>query len=536
MTRGVISAPQPEAVEAGALALKRGGNAVDAAIACALVQGVVDPLMCSIAGVGTLQVYMPGKGAHECLSFTGKAPAAAREDMWADLIEGETLDGFGFRLRGRVNEMGYQSVAVPGSLKAYWEVATQHGSMDWADLVRPAIAHAENGWTVRPHVYKYIALQEASFGRVENHEKLRAFPASRKLFMDADGEPHGPGARIVNPNLAETLRRIAKDGADIFYEGDIAAEIADEMARNGGLITREDLKAVSPTHTDPLWGDYRGYRIATSPPPGAGTVLLEMLNILENFDLRALGHNSPDYIRVLAEAIKYGILDKAAYMGDPAFVDIPVERLTGKAHARALAAKIEAGEKAHVERMPLKRESTDTTQVSTLDERGNAVTMTHTLGMPSGVVSENLGFVYNGSMGIFDPRPGRAASIAPGKGYTSSMTPTIVFRDDAPYIVIGAPGATHITLGVMQAILNVLEFDMAISDAIAAPRFSVTSNAIDVSNRIPRYVTDQVDAMGYEVRRSSESYGFAGVHGVMNDNGVLTGAADPGRDGMALVV
>jgi gamma-glutamyltranspeptidase/glutathione hydrolase len=181
-------------------------------------------------------------------------------------------------------------------------------------------------------------------------------------------------------------------------------------------------------------------------------------------------------------------------------------------------------------------ESKDTTQVSTIDEHGNAVTMTHTLGMPSGVISENLGFMYNGSMGIFDPRPGRAASIAPGKGYTSSMTPTIVFRDDKPYIVIGAPGATHITLGVMQVVLNILEFGMSISDAIAAPRFSVTSDAIDVSNRIPRYITNKVEKMGYEIRRSPNSYGFAGVHGVMNDDGVLSGAADPGRDGMALGV
>lgn len=536
MTKGVISAPQPEAVEAGALALKRGGNAVDAAITCALVQGVVDPLMCSIAGVGTLQLYLPDEGVHECLNFTGKAPATARPDMWEDLIEGETLDGFGFRLRGRVNETGYQSVAVPGSLKAYWETATRYGTMDWPDIVQPAIDYAETGWTIRPHVYKYIALQEGAFGRVDNLTKIRQFESSRALFLAADGTAHGPGTKIVNRNYAETLRTIASDGADAFYAGPIGAEIAAEMARHGGLITTEDLKAIAPTPAEPIWGIYRGYKVATNPPPGAGMVLLEMLNILEHFDLRALGHNSPEYIRTLAEAIKHGIIDKAAHMGDPAYVDIPIDRLTGKDHAIPLAEKIKAGEKAHVERMPLARESKDTTQVSTLDEHGNAVTMTHTLGMPSGVISENLGFMYNGSMGIFDPRPGRAGSIAPGKGYTSSMTPTIVFRDDAPYIVIGAPGATHITLGVMQAILNVLEFDMAISDAIAAPRISVTSNAIDVINRVPRFVADQVAAMGYEVRRSSESYGFAGVHGVMNDNGTLSGAADPGRDGMALVV
>lgn len=536
MTKGVISAPQPEAVEAGALALKRGGNAIDAAITCALVQGVVDPMMCSIAGVGTLQVYMPDQGVHDCLNFTGKAPAAARPDMWEDLIEGEATDGFGFRLRGRVNEMGYQSVAIPGSLKAYFEVATRYGKMDWADIVQPSIDHAEKGWTVRPHVYKNIARHDSGFGRIDNLTKIRAFQSSRALLLAEDGTPHGPGTEIVNQNYAQTLRTIASDGADAFYYGAIAEEIANEMERHGGLITLEDLKAVTPTRSKPLWGTYRGQKLSTNPPPGAGMVLLEMLNILEHFDLASMGHNAPSYIQVITETIKYGIIDKATHMGDPAYVDIPTELLIGKDHAAPFAKKIKAGEKAHVERMPLSKESKDTTQVSVMDENGNAITMTHTLGMPSGVISENLGFMYNGSMGIFDPRPGRAGSIAPGKGYTSSMTPTIVFKNDAPHIVIGAPGATHITLGIMQVLLNILEFGMPISDAIAAPRFSVTSNVIDVSNRIPRFLTDEVEAMGYEVRRSSESYGFAGVHGVMNHDGVLSGAADPGRDGMALVV
>ena len=274
------------------------------------------------------------------------------------------------------------------------------------------------------------------------------------------------------------------------------------MERHGGLITLEDLKAVTPTRSKPLWGTYRGQKLSTNPPPGAGIVLLEMLNILEHFDLGSMGHNAPSYIQVITETIKYGIIDKATHMGDPAYVDIPTELLIGKDHAAPFAKKIKAGEKAHVERMPLSKESKDTTQVSVMDENGNAITMTHTLGMPSGVISENLGFMYNGSMGIFDPRPGRAGSIAPGKGYTSSMTPTIVFKNDAPHIVIGAPGATHITLGIMQVLLNILEFGMPISDAIAAPRFSVTSNVIDVSNRIPRFLTDEVEAMGFECRRS----------------------------------
>lgn len=177
--------------------------------------------------------------------FTGKAPAAARPDMWQDLIESETTDGFGFRLRGRVNEMGYQSVAVPGSLKAYFEAVTRYGTMDWRDIVKPAIDHAERSWTIRPHVYKYIAMQEFGFGRVDNLTKIRTFAASRALLLCADGMPHGPGTKIVNRNYAQTLRTIASDGAEAFYTGSIAQEIAAEMSCHGGLITLEDLKDVA---------------------------------------------------------------------------------------------------------------------------------------------------------------------------------------------------------------------------------------------------------------------------------------------------
>ncbi|MBC8241992.1 MAG: gamma-glutamyltransferase, partial [Alphaproteobacteria bacterium] len=228
--------------------------------------------------------------------------------------------------------------------------------------------------------------------------------------------------------------------------------------------------------------------------------------------------------------------DKDNFVGDPNFVDVPVERLTSKAYGAKLAAAIEGGEIAHVERLQGARESANTTHMCVIDGAGNAVSMTHSLGMPSGVITDGLGFMYNGCMGVFDPRPGRAGSLAPGKGRFSSLCPTIVLRDGEPVLVIGAPGGTQIAMGVLQGILNVLEFDMSPLEAVSAPRFSATSDPIDVSNRIPRAVTDQLAGQGYEIIRSAHSYPFASVHAIGIADGHWRGGADPNRDGMALLV
>ncbi len=536
MTHGMIVAPQPEAVETGALALKAGGNAVDAAIACALVQGVVDPQMCGIAGFGSMQLYLPEAGVHTCIDFHGKAPAATRPDMWADLIEGETRDGFGFVLQGNVNDLGYQSITVPGSLKAYHEAQTAFGKLAWAEVVRPAITYAEDGFVVRPHVHKFWTERD-QMGRVDNVARLGFTEAGRRLYFGADGEPLRPGERLKNPDLARTLARIAEAGAGIFYTGEVANEIADDMERNGGLLSRQDLADYRTRHVAPLRGEYRGLRIASNQPPGGGVMLLEMLNILENFDLAGLGHNSPAYIRTVAEAMKRATADKDAHVGDPAFFDVPLDRLTDKGYARELAAAIERGEVAHVERYAGGgAESRNTTHVSVIDDAGNAVSMTHSLGMPSGVVTDGLGFMYNGCMGVFDPRPGRADSLAPGKGRFSSLCPSILFDGEAPRLVIGAPGGTQIAMGVLQVILNAVDFGMPIVEAVAAPRFSATSDAIDVSNRIPRFVGAELEAIGYDVLRSPLSYSFAAVHAILVEDGAWTGGADPGHDGMALAV
>ena len=535
MTRGMIVAPQPEAVEAGAMVLKEGGNAIDAGIACAFVQGVVDPQMTGIAGFGSLQAYLPGIGVHGCIDFHGKAPLATRPNMWEDLIEGEARDGFGFILKGRVNDLGYQSITVPGSLKAYAEAHAAWGRVPWVEVMAPAIEHAREGVMIRPQMYQWW-VNDDRFGRVTPVELLSLTEAGRRIYFNGDGNVKKIGDRLDNPDMTSVLEHLARVGADDFYTGEIASCIADDMEANGGLISRQDLAEYRTTHCAPLKGTYRGFDVATNQPPGGGVMLLEMLNVLENFDLMGMGHNSAEYVRTVTEAMKRATADKDAHVGDPAFVEVPVDRLTSRVYARDCAAAIRRGERARVERMGEAVESKSTTHVSVVDEEGNAFTMTHSLGMPSGVITEGLGFMYNGCMAVFDPRPGRAGSLAPGKSRFSSMCPTIVFRNSAPYVVIGAPGGTQITMGVLQALLNVLDFDMSMSDAVSAARFSATSNPIDVSNRIPRFVTRELEAQGYEVIRWAASYAFARVHGIRIDGGEWSGGADPAADGMALAV
>ncbi len=533
--QAMIVTAQPEASEAGARVLMKGGNAVDAAMAAALVQGVVDPQMCGIAGFGSCQIYMPGKGVHTNIDFHGRTPLSARPDMWLDLLEGETRDGFGFVLKGKVNDLGYQAVTTPGSLKAYSEAVDEFGTMDWADICLPAIAQAKSGFYVRPHVHQWWT-HGAEFGRAEVAERLRFSATGAQIYFRPDGSVKRIGEHVANPDLANTLERVARHGADIFYSGEISEQIADDFQSHGGLMTRDDLRAYRTVRTVPLRGSYRDFDIATNHPPGGGIMLVEMLNILENFNLADIGHNTTEYIRVVCEAMKAATSDKDNHVGDPAYYDVPADRLMSKQHAAAIAARIAAGERLSVERLELPAEPSDTTHVAVVDRHGNCVTMTHSLGMPSGVITDGLGFMYNGCMGVFDPRPGRAGSIAPGKSRFSSVCPAMALKDGKPYVVLGAPGGTQIAMGVLQGLLNVLDFGMTMEQAVCAPRFSSTSNAIDITNRIPGYVVEPLQRDGYEVIRSALTFGIAAVHGIRIVDGVMDGGADPGHDGVALAV
>ncbi|MGH6777133.1 MAG: gamma-glutamyltransferase [Bradyrhizobium sp.] len=533
--RGMVVTPQPEATEAGRDILAAGGNAVDAAIATALVQTVVDPMMCGIAGFGSLATYLPSKKVHTYYDFHSPAPAAVRPEMWESLIEGEARDGYGFVLKGHVNDIGYQSICVPASLKAYAEAHRDHGKLPWAELFGPAIAYAEAGWDVRPHVHTFWS-EEGIMGRVGNAERISFTPAARQLYCRPDGSPKRVGDRVVNRDYGAVLRTIAKGGAASFYQGEIADAVDADMRAHGGLLRRSDLESFQIVRNVPLSSRYRNFRVTTNQAPGGGIMLLEMLGILENFDLRSLGHNSVEYIRLVAEAMKAATRDKDLFIGDPSFVNVPSERLISKAYCAEIADAINRGKKVEVARFNAGLPSKETTQVSIRDAEGNCVSMTHSLGMPSGVVTKGLGFMYNGCMGVFDPRPGRAGSLAPRKARFSSICPSIVFDGDKPALVIGAPGATQIAMGVLQVALNVLDFGMTMLEAVSSPRFSATSNVIDLSNRIPRSTERKLVDLGYQTVRWPLSHTFAWVHGIKITPDGLEGGADPATDGMALSV
>lgn len=527
----MVVAPQPEAVEAGADMLREGGNALDAVLAAAFVQGVVDPMMCGLGGLGVLHLFDPARGEHLVFDGLSTCPLAATEDMWTDRFERECPDGFGYVLRGFVNELGHRAVTTPGIMRLFADAHARFGRTAWGGLFGAAIARAEEGWLVRPHVQTMFMTDEQATGRLAYVRKLGFSEDGRRLHLRPDGTPRRLGERIRNPDLARSLAQVAEGGAEVLYTGAIGARIVDEMAAHDGLITAEDLAAYRPVVAPPLRVAYRGWDIALPGPPSGGIMIGEMLRILERFDLASLGHNTPEYVRVVAEAMKIAGRDKDLHVGDPRFVDVPVERLLSDANADAAAATIRAGVKTPLPRIAA--EEKGTTTISAVDAAGMVVSLTHTLGVPSGVMVPGTGFMLNGGMSWYDPRPGRAGSIAPGKRRFSAMTPAIVLRDGRPAMTLGAPGGAWIPIAILQVLLNVLDWGMDVREAVIAPRFSATSDAIDLSNRIPFATERALAAMGYEARRSAMSYAFAGVHAITMFDGRIEGAADPQRDGYA---
>jgi gamma-glutamyltranspeptidase / glutathione hydrolase len=538
---GMIAAPQPEAVEAGLDILKAGGNVIDAAIGAALVQTVVDPQMCGIAGFGSMHIHLAakpgGKTTHTFIDFHGGAPRATRPEMWEKLITGECDDGFGFILKGEVNEIGYQSATVPLTIKAFDEAVRRFGSWPLAKLLEPAIRYAEGGFAVRPHV-SYFWNRPSEHGRISRIRGLNEYPATRKIYIKPDGRPRAVGEILRNPDMGRTLRRIAEHGVSDFYTGSIAQEIDADMRAHGGLITLEDLAEARTTNAEPLWTTYRGRRVATNQLPGGGLMVVLMLNILENFDLAAMGHNSAGYIATVAEAMKIATVDKDTRMGDPRFVDVPLAELMSKTYAARMAERIKRGEKTHVPRLNSGADGKETTHICVADTAGNCVTMTHSLGSSNGVVTDGLGFMYNNCMMVFDPRPGRAGSLAPGKGRFSALSPTIVFGvgvyAEKPFFLVGAPGGTTITMGNLQAILNAVDFGMSAQEAVSAPRITATSDTIEMTNRVLRSTEAELIGRGYRTKRYAVSHMTPLVHAIRLVDGRLDGGADPAGDGMAV--
>lgn len=417
-------------------------------------------------------------------------------------------------------------MATPGAVAGFHAVHARYGRLSWSEILAPAVKLAEEGYIVSPFVHTYWNSREG-LGRADPLERMQVTPAAAPLFFAADGGFHPIGTRVRNPAYGRTLRRLAAEGPDVFYRGAMAQEMIADLSAQGAILGREDLERYRVVEGAPVKLGYRGHEVAVNPPPGGGLVLAMMLNILENFDLAGMGHNTPEYIRTVAEAMKRAMTMKETYLGDPETVPVPVAEIIDRAAAKRAAEAIARGEKARLIRHGPK-EAADTTHVCAMDVDGLTVTMTHTLGYQSGVLTEGLGFIYNGAMGFFDPRPGHPSSIAPGKSRGSTACPTIVLKAGRPVLALGAPGGAQIPMGVLQVILNVVDHGMGVTEAIDAPRFSATSDTIDLSFRIPGYTAEALEKLGYAVARLPHSYAFARVHAIhAAADGRVSGGADP---------
>lgn len=525
-SEAVVTSNHPLASAAGIEMLARGGNAIDAAIATAFALTVVEPMMVSIFGGGMINLRDGATGEIVTIDNYPVAPAAARPDMY------RPLDGAVDPLAtvGRENEVGYKAVGVPGALPAWAAILAERGRLSLAEVMAPAIRYAGEGFVVSPYLASCIATAA---------DDLARFPASAEVFLP-NGAPPRPGARIVRHDYARTLDLIARDGPSVLTDGPIGAAVAADMARNGGLITQEDLARYRFERRSPVRGTYRGYEIVSvGPTSSGGTHIVQILNILESFDVGRMGFGTVDAIHLLAEALKIAFADRAKYLGDPAFVDVPVEWLTSKDYAAERCKQIDprrAGTFTAGKRPISSGEGANTTHLTVMDREGNVVSMTQTLQMLFGskVTVPGAGMLLNNHMSLFDPHPGRANSIAPGKRMLSSMSPTIVLKDGKPFFALGTPGGLRIFAAVLQAIINVVDHGMTPQEAAEAPRVWTNGEALELEEAFPEKVRAGLAALGHEVKVVPRVAG--GMNGVLRDpaTGLLHGVACWRADGTPL--
>jgi len=515
----IIVCPQPLAAEIGLDVMRRGGNAVDAAVTCAFVQGVIDPQMCGLGGCGAMLVHSPQAG-DALFEFYGTAGSRVREDQWESIFIREAADRYGYVLEGWVNDVGYQSVAVPGTVAGLYAALTRFGTISWEEAIEPAIPLARDGFPVTGYVHGFWTVDYGP-DVVPNAQRIQATPAAKGIYTH-DGSLYAIGEVMVQSDLAHTLEHLAREGPDVFYKGEIADQIAADFESNGGFVTKEDLEAYTVNVTEPIRGTYRGLRVVAAGPPAGGLTLLQMLNFLEGFDLGSHGWPSTEAARVLVEAMAWAVADRELHIADPRFVDIPTGALSDK-HYAATARQVIA-------------DRTDTTHVCVVDDGGNAVSLSHTLGSSSGVVTPGLGFGYNDYMNCFDPRPRRPNSIRPGKTRVTMMTPTMVFERNKLRVCIGAPGGTKIVTAILQVLVNVLDHQMSPVEAVSAPRVDYQGDVVQAEARVPRTVCEGLERLGYRVNRRTLNYDsyFARPQLIVREpDGYLSGASDPRKDGGA---
>jgi len=522
---GIVASASEIASQVGVDILKQGGNAVDASIATAFALAVTWPTAGNIGGGGFL-VYHGEDGHATTFDFREKAPLAATERMYLG------LDGL---VVNNSNHRSLLSVGVPGTVAGLYKAHQELGSLPWADLVAPAVKLARDGIPITWELYT---------GFQQNQQFWDQYPSSAKVFLKADGSPYEFGDTWVQPDLADTLQLIQEQGRDGFYKGSNAKKLADFMRANGGIITEEDLEQYQAVEREPVRGTYRGYDIVSMPPPSSGGVtLIQILNILEGFDLAASGHNSAQTLHYMTEAMRRAYADRAEHLGDPDFNEsMPLERLLSKDYAASLRASIDPDKASISDENNFAQvyESEDTTHFSVVDKDGNMVSLTYTLenGYGSRIVAEGAGYLLNNEMGDFNAVPGVTNRngqigtppnlIAPGKRMLSSMSPTIVAQDGKPLMAVGSPGGRTIINTTLQLILNVVDHGMNIAQSVEAPRIHHQWLPDVISMEDGGFSPDTVQLLnsrGHEVRVRGEQ---GTAMGVFHDReaGLFLGGSD----------
>ncbi len=464
--KGMVVTSEHLASEIGAAILRQGGNAVDAAVAVGYALAVAHPCCGNLGGGGFMLIHLAG-GTDTFINFRERAPLAARADMF--------LDAHG-KVVGKRSLNGYLAVGVPGTVMGLETARQKYGTLPREVLIAPAIKLAAEGFVLTRGDVDVLA---------EGTQDFRDQPNVAAIFLNR-GEPFAPGDRLTQKDLAATLHAISNGGAEAFYHGAVPAAIAAASRAHGGLLTVEDFAAYSVTETVPIHCSYRGYAIVSAPPPSSGGITLcEMLQVLEGYPLKAMGFHSSKAVHVMTEAMRHAYRDRNTYLGDPAFVDNPTARLLSVRHAQSIRAQIQpnrATPSSDLQGLAAVDEHATTTHYSVADRLGNAVAVTYTINDSFGakVIAGDTGFFLNDEMDDFTAKPGvpnafglvqgKANAVAPGKRPLSSMTPTLVFKNDKPVLVLGTPGGSRIITTVLEVIVNVIDHGMTLQEAIDAPR------------------------------------------------------------------
>ncbi len=530
---GMVVSDNELASQVGVTILKKGGNAIDAAVATAFALAVVHPQAGNIGGGGFI-VYINGSGASTTIDFREKAPLQATPDMFLDK-NGELIQGS--------NHEGLKSVGVPGTVAGLFMAHQKYGELPWKELVQPSVELAKNGfslsWTLASHARRMQDNSTPGF--------------MKDFFKNPEGDLVEFGETWVQPALAQTLELIRDKGHDGFYKGKVAREIEKFMKKNGGIITRKDLKAYTAIERAPMKGTYKEYEIYSMPPPSSGGVaLIEMMNIMELAKLDTIQFNSTAYVHLVAETMRRAFADRAEFLGDPDFnPEMPLAKLTSKEFAQKRYQNIDF-KRASVSdstRFGQLYDGTNTTHLSVIDKNGGAVSLTYTLEYSYGskVGAPKLGFIFNNEMGDFNPQPGTTTNsgligtppntISPGKRMLSSMTPTIVAKEGKPYLVIGSPGGRTIINTVFQTVLNVLEYEMPLHKAIEAMKIH--------HQWLPDRLIYETDLLSPDTQKALEEMGHT-LYGAGNlgrlmgiihsrDQGIYIGVSDSSSpDGAAV--